>query len=307
MGIMQQDSATFNFTVSGGAANNCYIPCFLTIKLDTATIYTQGVYIPVGTPTPIVVIDDNASSFANWTAGGTASTWNTSTAQSHTAPTSFTESPSGNYPANCDLHMTLTTPLNVNANPVVTLSFWHRYVTELDYDYCRVEVSNDGGANWQLVKQYSGSSTTWTQQTFDISAYANGSTNLKVRFRLTSDAGLQSDGWYVDDINISKYCVGSITGISNNTGLPVQFSLAQNYPNPFNPSTLIKYQLPKAAYVKISVFDVLGKVAATLIDGNVDAGYHQIEFNGSELSSGLYFYRIETDGFTDVKKMILVK
>ncbi len=59
--------------------------------------------------------------------------------------------------------------------------------------------------------------------------------------------------------------------------------------------------------MKISVFDVLGKVAATLIDGNVDAGYHQIEFNGSELSSGLYFYRIETDGFTDVKKMILVK
>jgi hypothetical protein len=111
----------------------------------------------------------------------------------------------------------------------------------------------------------------------------------------------------VDDINISKYCVGSITGISNNTGIPVQFSLAQNYPNPFNPSTLIKYQLPKAAFVMITVFDLLGKEVASLVNGNVEAGYHQAEFNGSDLSSGLYIYKIETDGFTDVKKMILVK
>ena len=307
LAMMQQDSATFNFTVSGSAANNCYIPCFLTIKQDTATIYTQGVYIPVGTPTPTVVLDDNAGSFANWTAGGTATTWNTTTLQSHTAPSSFSESPSGNYPANCDLHMTLTTPLNVNTNPVVTLSFWHRYATELDFDYCKVEVSSDGGANWQLVKQYTGTNTTWTQQTFDISPYANGSTNLKVRFRLTSDAGVQADGWYVDDINISKYCVSAITGIGINNGLPVNFSLEQNYPNPFNPATVIKYQLPKSSFVKLKVYDLLGKEVASLINSQVEAGYHQAEFNGSNLSSGLYIYKLETDGFTDVKKMILVK
>jgi len=305
---LQLDSSSFNFTISGAAPNNCYIPCFLTIKQDTSTIYTQGVYISVGTPASTVVLDDNAGNFANWTAGGTAATWNTSTAQSHSAPSSFTESPSGNYPANCDLQMTLTTPLNIATNPVVSLSFWHRYVTELDYDYCKVEVSSDGGASWQLVTQYTGSMTTWTQQTFDISSYANGSTNLKVRFRLTSDAGIQSDGWYVDDIVITKYCVGTIVGTSeNNSGIPKQFALEQNFPNPFNPATVIKYQVPKASNVKISIFDILGKEVATLINGKVEAGYHQVEFNGSNFASGLYLYKIEADGFTDVKKMILVK
>jgi len=85
------------------------------------------------------------------------------------------------------------------------------------------------------------------------------------------------------------------------------YALGQNYPNPFNPATVIKYQVPKASNVKISIFDILGKEVATLINGKVEAGYHQVEFNGSNFASGLYLYKIEADGFTDVKKMILVK
>ena len=303
----QLDSATFNFTLAPAAQNNCYVPCLLTIKQDTSTIYTQGVYIPVGSPLPTVILDDNANTFANWTAGGTAATWNTTTAQFHSTPSSFTESPSGNYPANCDLQMTLTTPLNVSANPIVTLSFWHRYATELNYDYCRVEVSSDGGLNWQLVSQYHGTMTTWTQQTFDISAYANASENMKVRFRLTSDEGIQADGWYVDDIVITKYCVGLITGTGNNPELPKQFSLDQNYPNPFNPATTIKFQVPVNAHVNLSVFDVLGKKVAVLVNGKKEAGYYEVLFDGSNIASGMYFYKIEAEGFTEVKKMMLIK
>lgn len=303
----QQDSATFNFTISGSAQNNCYIPCFLTIKQDTSTIYTQGVYVPLGTPTPTVILDDNGSTFANWTAGGTGTTWNVSTSQFHSSPSSFTESPSGSYPANCDLQMTLTTPLNISTNPVVTLSFWHRYATELNYDYCKVEVSGDGGLNWNLVTQYHGTLSTWTQQTFDISRYANGSANMKVRFRLTSDAGVQADGWYVDDIVITKYCVGLITATGGNSEIPNRFALLQNYPNPFNPETLIKYEIAEKTNVKLTVYDVLGRTALTLVNEVKAPGSYGVKFDGSNLASGLYFYRLDAGNFSEVKKMILIK
>ena len=149
--------------------------------------------------------------------------------------------------------------------------------------------------------------TTWTQQIFDITAMAGGSTQLKIRFRLTSDAGVVGDGWYVDDVKLTNYC-GVLVGVNgNNNNIPLRYSLEQNYPNPFNPATVIKYQLPKSSNVKISVYDLLGKEVATLVNGNVEAGYHQVEFNGSDLASGLYLYKIEADGFTDVKKMMLVK
>jgi len=307
VGIFAQDSATFNFTVSGSAPNNCYIPATLTIKLDTATIYTQGVYIPVGTPTPTTVLNDAANSFANWTAGGTAATWNITTLQSNSPPSSFTDSPIGNYGANVDVNMTLTTSFNVNANPVVTLSFWHKYTTELNFDYCNVEVSSDAGLNWQTVATYSGTLAAWTQQTFDISAYANASQNTKVRFRLTSDASLQYDGWYVDDVVITKYCVGTPLAIGNNNTIPERFSLEQNYPNPFNPVTQIKYGLASEGLVKLTVYDILGKEIAALVNEKQPAGKYAVDFDGRNFASGLYIYKIEAGSFTDVKKMMLIK
>lgn len=307
LGANQQDSSTFNFTLAGGTPNNCYVPCYMQIKQDTNTIYSQGVYIPVGTPTANVVLNDAAANFTNWTAGGTAATWNISTTQSHSAPSSFSESPTGNYPANCDLYMTLTTPVNVSVNPVVTLSFWQRYATEANFDFCNIEVSKDNGASWQQIAQFSGTNTTWTQQTYDISSYANGTTSLKVRFRLTSDASQQADGWYVDDVVITTYCTGTITGVGGTSGTPASFRLDQNFPNPFNPATTIKYQLAKDTKVKLTVYDVLGKMVATLVNGNKPAGYYEMKFDASNFASGLYFYRIEAGDFNEVKKMILIK
>lgn len=295
------DSATFNFTIAGGAPNNCAIPLTLTIKLDTTTIYSSAAYILVGAGT--VTFNDIGSSFSNWT---TNAAWNITTTQFNSSPSSFTDSPGGNYGNNINTNMTLSTAVNISATPVVYLSFWHRYATEAGFDYCYVEVSNDNGSTWQQVTSYNGNMTTWTQQTFDISGYAAGSTQVKLRFRLTSDAGVVGDGWYIDDIKLTNYC-GNLVGITGNNEIPLKFALEQNYPNPFNPATVIKYQLPKSAFVKISVFDILGKEVKTLVNEQKDAGYQQVEFNGGDLASGLYIYKIEADGFTDVKKMMLVK
>lgn len=302
------DSATFNFTIAAGAQNNCYVPAYLTFKQDTATVYQVGIYIPVGTPTvAATLLNDNGSTFSNWTAGGTSATWNTTTAQYNSAPSSFSESPAGSYGNGIDLSMTLTNPINVSPYPAVFLSFYHRYTTEANYDYCMVEVTSNNGVSWQTVAEYNGTLSTWTQQTIDISRFANRSTQMKVRFRLVSDAGVTADGWYVDDIVITAYCVAAITGVENNNNIPAKYSLEQNYPNPFNPVTQINYSLAKDEFVKIKVYDILGKEVAVLVNKNQKAGKYSVDFDAASLSSGLYLYKIEAGDFTDVKKMTLVK
>ena len=99
-----------------------------------------------------------------------------------------------------------------------------------------------------------------------------------------------------------------IVGITNlNTEIPSQFRLSQNYPNPFNPTTKIKFDLKNSGMVKIKVFDLTGKEVATLVNENLNAGGYETEFNGSGLTSGVYFYKIETDNYSEVKKMTLLK
>jgi hypothetical protein len=101
---------------------------------------------------------------------------------------------------------------------------------------------------------------------------------------------------------------GSITNVqpvSNN--IPEEFSLSQNYPNPFNPVTLIKYQLPQSAYTSIKLYDQLGREARVLYEGEHQAGYYQLSIDGRNLASGIYFCRIETEGFSKVIKMSLIK
>ncbi len=88
---------------------------------------------------------------------------------------------------------------------------------------------------------------------------------------------------------------------------PDKFTLNQNYPNPFNPSTKIVYQIPERAYVTLKVYDVLGNEVTELVNKTIEAGKHEIIFDASNLTSGVYFYTIFTDGFTQTRKMILMR
>ena len=86
------------------------------------------------------------------------------------------------------------------------------------------------------------------------------------------------------------------------------YLLYQNYPNPFNPNTIIRFALPKESKVELKIYSILGEEVATLIKNKVmGTGNHEIEFAASNIASGVYFYRIVADGFTDVNKMVLVK
>jgi hypothetical protein len=97
-----------------------------------------------------------------------------------------------------------------------------------------------------------------------------------------------------------------VIGINNNQ-LPVSFKLYQNYPNPFNPASRIKYQIPKSSYVKLEVYDILGRSVKILVNQKQTAGSYEVEFDGSGFSSGVYFYRLKTDDFTETKKMLMIK
>jgi hypothetical protein len=89
--------------------------------------------------------------------------------------------------------------------------------------------------------------------------------------------------------------------------LPSTFELSQNYPNPFNPTTCISYQLPIASIVKLKVYDILGNEVITLVDGIKDPGTHQVDFDAKNLSTGTYFYSLQTEIFFKTKKMIVLK
>lgn len=97
------------------------------------------------------------------------------------------------------------------------------------------------------------------------------------------------------------------TGIGNGIDIPKEYSLSQNYPNPFNPVTKINYALPKDGYVSIKVYDILGKEIATLVSEAKKAGYHSVDFDATSFTSGVYFYKINSGAFSDIKRMILVK
>lgn len=101
---------------------------------------------------------------------------------------------------------------------------------------------------------------------------------------------------------------GSFTGLQNEPGgVPSSFDLSQNYPNPFNPVTNISFSIPSSEFVNLTVYDMLGKEITNLVNEQLLAGTYKIDFNASQLSSGMYFYKLMSGSFSSTKKMILVK
>jgi len=96
------------------------------------------------------------------------------------------------------------------------------------------------------------------------------------------------------------------TGVKNNQ-IAKEFRLEQNYPNPFNPKTNISFEIPASAHVTVKVFDIIGNEVLTILDSKLESGKHEISWNAENYSSGIYFYKLVTEGFTATKKMILVK
>ena len=99
----------------------------------------------------------------------------------------------------------------------------------------------------------------------------------------------------------------SPVGIDDEVPVPDVYFLSENYPNPFNPTTNVKYGIPEDAHVTINLYDILGRQIGTLVNEDQTAGYHQVQVNGDQLASGMYFFRMQAGDFADTKKMTLLK
>jgi hypothetical protein len=103
----------------------------------------------------------------------------------------------------------------------------------------------------------------------------------------------------------SYYSIVGIEDLFDN--LPKSFQLDQNFPNPFNPVTTIKYAVPKTTYIRLEVYNALGQKVAALVDATKQPGYYSISLNATHLASGIYFYRLFSNDFTKVKKLMVIK
>lgn len=107
---------------------------------------------------------------------------------------------------------------------------------------------------------------------------------------------------------ILKTTNGGLTFINNfSNKFPSVYKFYENYPNPFNPSTKIKFDIPKSSLVKLAVYDVLGKEIAVLLDRQLSPGTYEAEWDGSNYTSGIYYYRLTAGDYSEAKKMILLK
>lgn len=150
--------------------------------------------------------------------------------------------------------------------------------------------------------------------------FSAGSWNSSIEASTGSPTGLQSAA--VVEMNTTSAAfayagTNSVNAYFNNQdwtvdvneeeGIPENYSLDQNYPNPFNPSTTIKFRLPVNSFVSLKVYNVLGKEVATLVSEEMFAGTYEVNFNADNLSSGVYFYKLESENFVKTNKMVLVK
>jgi hypothetical protein len=161
-------------------------------------------------------------------------------------------------------------------------------------DYATVKYNSSGVE--QCVARYNGPGNT-----FDLPAALalDASGNIYVTGRSNQLGG--------SIITTIKYVPVLVSVQGQNTNVPTEYALKQNYPNPFNPSTIIRYQLPKDAFVSVKVYDLLGKEVAKLVDETKDAGYYEIVFDAASLTSGLYFYKMQAGDFVTVRKMVVVR
>ena len=254
--------------------------------------------------------------------------WGTPSApQPHSGTKCWATLLSGNYTVGPRLSSLTSQTYPVFSNHA-SFSFWHWYQIQSRYDGANVKVSINGGP-FQLIQPvdsfpqaeiYNGfgnplggqpgyssvGGTTWSKATFDLTGIATEGNTIAVRFDFGADNSIQYRGWLIDDFTSDGFGA-TINSVEEPGGTPLEFKLAQNYPNPFNPSTAITYQVAAPAHVLLKVYDVLGREVATLVNETKSAGTFEAVWDARDMSSGLYFYRLEAGSFSDVKRMLLLK
>ncbi len=142
--------------------------------------------------------------------------------------------------------------------------------------------------------------TAWTKT--QLSAYWNANTA-----HYDKSGGIHNPKYVTSALRGAMASLGIKTAVENEEAVPTSYTLYQNYPNPFNPTTNIKFALPTSGHVKLTIYDAVGREVTTLVNNELSAGTHKIEWKANGMASGIYLYRIEAGNFVKVNKMLLVK
>lgn len=282
----------------------------------------DSVQFRLGVPT--VLFADNADSgTGKWVSVSTvpSSRWDTTSTVAFSGR-SFTDSRAGAYARNVVNTLTLGTPVPLNA-AAADLHFRARWEIEPAYDAVVVEASTDLGVTWiplrgRFARPGSGLSGSrqqsglpvydrtkweWVNEIIDLEGFLTASVLL--RFRMESDAFVQRDGMYVDDIMVLGYRDVQLAVAP--APLPGQVELYANYPNPFNGQTTIRFSIPFGMTARLQLTDVLGRNVITVADEFFTAGLHTRIIDARVLASGVYYYSLETAGGTRVRPALLIR
>jgi hypothetical protein len=219
----------------------------------------------------------------------------------------ITGNANGGSSGECDQWLITPQITNVQAND--SLSFWlTKFGNYKDNFIIRISTTTPTVAGMTVLVDSLGLLNTdsgWVQRKYKIGNLVPAGSNIYIGFReYCADVAADGASFWLDLIGVS-----TTTGINNiSSKIPDSYQLNQNYPNPFNPVTKINFSVPKTGLVTLKVYDLLGKEVSTLVNEVTNAGTYSVDFDASSsLTSGIYFYKLESNGFSAVKKMMLVK
>ncbi|MBU1680865.1 MAG: T9SS type A sorting domain-containing protein, partial [Bacteroidetes bacterium] len=173
--------------------------------------------------------------------------------------------------------------------------------TELNNYGFEIERSLSDATDWQKIGFVPGSGNSYSPKQYSF--VDENPPSAKISYRLKQ---IDFDGQFEYYGIIAEVDASALTGVEDK-GIPVQYSLSQNYPNPFNPSTKINYSIPGTENVSVILYDLVGNEIRTLVNETKSAGNYEIEFDASYLASGVYYYKLKTSNFVQVRKMVLIK
>ncbi len=274
---------------------------------------------------PDYLFTDNAADLNNWISYSTKSSskWDLSESDFFDEPTAFTDSKTGNYASNVTATLTLIEEIDLNGTQNPYLSFYTKFAIEKKYDYGQVQASSDSGKTWKPVEGkltsnssgispqpfnqpvYHGFLRDWVKEEISLEEFIGK--KILVRFLLVSDAYIEFDGWYVDDLAI--YFYPSPTDVDNSYQTKIDYNLYQNYPNPFNPETHVRFSIAEDGLVSLRLFNLLGEEIAVIVNRFYKAGSYSISINAVQylLSSGVYILQMQTNNFSGSKKMLYLR
>jgi len=234
-------------------------------------------------------------------------------AEGHDSANSLTDSPGGDYANYTDSSCVMANEVSLNNALDGTLSFWAKWEIENAWDCCRLEISTDGGSSWTALATqhtdvasgqgvqvpagepvFDGNQYTWVQSSVDLEPWL-GETDVRFRFRLSSDSSTHRDGFYFDDFQIQV--TRQVTAAVGSTPDRLVRGLTA-YPNPFNPQTTLRFELTRSGPVQADVYDLQGQLVRRILQADLPRGRHDVIWDGRDergaaAPSGVYFGRVE--------------